>query len=182
MDHTVTLADIEGLCWRLSGWRVEQRDVDRLLASVRAYAAAPGTEPCPCTVRTYLAPTEPVSALTGPARDTPAPFTVAPRLAASQAPAEPARCAEPVKDAEADPDLPRGAIRAPRPMRRAGMGPGRTCRQCKERWALEEYARDIKGVSGRKTVCRACENVRNRERRKEQRARQRAEREARRAA
>lgn len=44
MSEGTTLGDIERLCWTLSGWQVDQRDVDRLLSAVQAYAAAGAAE------------------------------------------------------------------------------------------------------------------------------------------
>lgn len=44
----VTLADIEKSVWRAAQWQAEQRDVDHLLALVRAYARGPAEELCPC--------------------------------------------------------------------------------------------------------------------------------------
>jgi hypothetical protein len=68
-----------------------------------------------------------------------------------------------------DPIVPQESTRGRvRPMVPGGDGPSRTCRTCHGYWALEEYDRDTKGVGGRKSVCRLCENRRKRERRREQ--------------
>lgn len=40
-----TLADIERLCWHLSGWQVDQRSVDALLKAVTEYAGYGPDEP-----------------------------------------------------------------------------------------------------------------------------------------
>jgi hypothetical protein len=46
MSETVTLADIERLCWRLSGWTVDQRSVDDLMTAITR-CVGPETDQAP---------------------------------------------------------------------------------------------------------------------------------------
>ena len=45
----MTLGDAERLVWRLSGWRVDQSGVDRLIGALRDHCAAHGAA-CDCPV------------------------------------------------------------------------------------------------------------------------------------
>lgn len=165
MSGTRTLAPVERRIWRETGWRIEQRAVDRILAEVRAYAADPAEEPCPCTREaTYSdpppgeTPQRPAQGRTAPpmAEDTtPRAET---RQTAAQSPLGRVTNALPARS---------GSHWTPRPMREAREGEeSRTCRTCRQAWAIEEFSRDTTKSGGRKNVCRTCENTRRRDARR----------------
>lgn len=174
-----TLGDVERLVWRLSGWEVEQVSLNAVLKAVRDHAEAHGVV-CDCAAHpgmdAHMPPQAPQEAVYAPL--TPMETPAAPQAPAeAQAPVQRVEvsgtvtvvcgCAQgaggtpqapPVRQVRAAP-----AHSAARPMKEAGAGPGRVCRKCGHRWALEEFARDRKGPDGRRTACRACENTRRRE-------------------
>lgn len=136
----VSRADIERMCWVLSGWRVEQRAVDELLAAIDAHiqgAGGPQTGvQAPCGGCLASCEGEPVD---GPQEGT-----------------EPAPAPEPVRVR---------TVYAADPEERV-----RTCRKCKITYAIETFSRDRTSPGGRKTACTPCENKRKREHKAAQRA------------
>lgn len=161
MSETVTLADIERLCWKLSGWTVEQRSVDRLLSAVRTYAGY-GTDAGPHV--------EGASA-----------------LAVEGGEGEPETRRGPSADLVLMDDMPQAAtgpqtgtqrielsgsvtLLCARPARKrtwavpAGPVPegSRACRTCGAVHPFEHYGRDAHSPQGRRTACRDCENKRKR--------------------
>lgn len=180
-----TLADIERLCWHLSGWQVDQRSVDALLKAVAAYAGyGPGEE---SQSSDAAAPT--LEGGAGEAVRAPEPL-VAPTPADD--------ISEPVKAPQAAvqrvevtgtltllcPGLhtPPDPARIP-PPRKARI-PGdphesqRRCGKCERTLPVEEFARDAKGRNGLRYACRDCENTRKRESARRVRAAKLAAREA----
>lgn len=180
MSEITTLADVERMCWRLSGWQVEQRSVDTLLAIVDAYA------------RGVVLPAEDRRGLEGGAGEAEPPAeTLPPPDVAVEIP-EPA--AELQTDAQSR-DL-EGAyvvtvtrIERPDPEpedepEATGQGDGsdldaylappeervRTCRKCGLTFALAKFSRDKSSRGGRKTACTPCENIRRRDERRAKRA------------
>ena len=147
----VSRADVERMCWVLSGWKVEQRAVDELLAAIDAYirgAGGPQTGvQAPCGGCLASGEGEPVS---GPQTD-------------AQDRAEPV--AEPVK--------PKAATVRPvyaiNPHERV-----RTCRKCHVTYEIAMFSRDRSSPGGRKSACTPCENKRKREHKAAQRAARKA--------
>ena len=158
----VTLADLERLCWRLSGWSVEQESVDRLMAAVEAYASGGRI-----SADALVASSGPGAAESprGPSPDlvvmdeTPAPeigpqrgvqgfplsleITGTLTLVCGCTPPRPAMRPKAVVAGPPSPDV-------------------RTCRKCGDQQAITEFFRDVKGAGGRKSVCRTCEAARRR--------------------
>jgi hypothetical protein len=169
MSKIGSLADVERLCWSLSGWQVEQRDVDRLLDAVRLYAGSSGAA-APLVVegggaeKAADGPSEPLAPPVG----TPEPPDPTEEAQASvqrlhvtgtitlvctdtchrltrgrAAPAKP-RKSRPVHD----PSVPEET---------------RACRLCGDVQSIAAYHVDSHGLRGRKSVCQACENKRKRD-------------------
>lgn len=173
MSETVTLADVERLCWSLSGWKVEQRDVDRLLAAVTAYAGygpdeavmdAPAQEPEEAAER----PAEPLVADQAP-QGTPDTLSGAQggvqRLHVTGTLTLVCTGAHP--PAALPPRAPSGRFI---PLPRAGEVTGyRVCGKCHQSRPVEDFSRDAKGNGGRRYACRDCENTRKRESRRAKR-------------
>lgn len=178
----VSLGDVEQLCWRLSGWQVEQRDVDALLSAVTAYGeGASGLRP---------------GLGGGTGEDTPCETPVsAPEPPAQAAEAVPACVESPQAVAGAQPGVQRielhvrvsgsltlhaadaarpvrspGALRestgrfAARPRTPLDQATGtRRCSKCTKTRPLDMFSRDAKGSGGYRYACRDCENKRKRE-------------------
>lgn len=172
MSESVSLADVEQLCWRLSGWKVEQRDVDRLLTAVRGYAgtenggapavcsggcagaperAVESPEPPPAPVESPTAPTEALAAVQH--------VHVTGTLTLAWPPGWPPA-----------PQAP--ALRTPqrRPERPVVMDGTKHCHKCERTLPVERFARDKKGHGGRRARCRDCESQRKRDARVQQKA------------
>lgn len=198
MSESVSLADIERLCWRLSGWTVEQESVDRLLAAVTAYAGGGSAG----VVRRDAADDSGWQGARAPLAvlDEAQAATRSPQ-GAPGAPEEP--CAG--DSVPGDPSGPEGGVQrlhltgtltlvcqgacppvkpaaSKRSKPRARQTPAvdsavpeatRTCRTCTTVHPITEYPRDSRGLRGRKSVCRECENTRKRESRRAARQRER---------
>lgn len=188
MSDAVSLADVERLCWRLSGWRVEQRDVDALLAAVESYARSAGA----MARETCEVPREPGAQAGGPQGAVSEPEPVHER------PAEPSVMPEPSQTVNGPQtgvqsraiaetlSLDEGAYvltvtRVAKPVppvrtpSRPDPSPGtRTCRKCGITYPLEKFSRDKTSKGGRKTACTLCENIRRRDARRIKRAAERA--------
>lgn len=172
----VSLADVERLCWHLSGWSVEQRSVDELLTAVQAYAGSTGVESSGAAAPLGVGGAGGPQAPHGPSADLsvtdetqappPGPQTgvqgVVPRLhltgtltliCPGKSGARPRKRAEP---------------RTPLKITVDGAVPEdtRTCRKCRASQPIAEFIRDSHGLRGRKTVCRTCENTRKRDTRR----------------
>lgn len=165
MSEIVTLDDVERLCWTLSGWQVEQRDVDRLLVSVQAYAdAATGSSgaAAPLVVEgdgAQEATDGPVQPLTPPA--------------GTPEPPEPSQKAQgAVQRIHLTGRLTLicpGVHDAPPCLREHVVPTGpdpegtRRCRACGRVQDLAEFSRDSHGREGRRSTCRECNNLRKRD-------------------
>jgi hypothetical protein len=180
------LASIERLCWHLSGWNVEQRDVDRLLAEIQVYAAGAGSSGAAAPLASggegaEMAPDAPLSAAEAPT----GPVEPSGPVEEAQAPVQhvhvtgtltlvcPGGHAPAAQPASHKRQAPRTRRRVPAAQRRRQPASPdthdptqpedyRTCRQCQESKAIGEFVRDVHGRRGRKTVCRDCENTRKR--------------------
>lgn len=199
MSESVTLADIERLCWRLSGWTVEQESVDRLLTAVTAYA---GCAAVPGATGPGGAPGRWQGASAGLAVVDETQAAVESPEGAPEAPGEPLagdRAPEGAQEREegvqrlhltgtltlvcqgACPPVKPAASKRRKPRARKAPGAGsavpedtRACRKCGVVHAITEYTRDTRGLRGRKAVCRECENRRKRDARREARKQQQA--------
>jgi hypothetical protein len=188
-ENTVTLADLERLCWHLSGWSVDQRSVDELLAAVEAYAQGRASSAGALVALrgpgTPEGPSEP-SAAPSATQETPGPVNgpqegaqgATPRLHLTgtltlvcEGHGQPAKPKQP-KQRTAPVPPPAGG--RPKVLATPGDRDARVCRTCADRQPLTEYARDPHGPKGRKTVCRTCENNRKRAGRQRRAAQQRA--------
>jgi hypothetical protein len=185
---TVTRDDIKKLCWHLSGWTVEQRDVDALLNAIDGYSGGCGAS---CASRPGLpgGTGEAVPALTAPAETTAG--EVDPQHAyAPETAAQPFRfdgtitvrlvcdAHEPLSTQTAtEPDA--GPVTEHEPVAHAAPVVPDTTRVCHKRHCevgtapqpITEFARNAKGGEERKYVCRTCENKRKREWRTQRRKR-----------
>lgn len=158
----VSRGDIERLCWRLSGWRVDQASVDRLLLAVDAYVAhAPLPAEARPDVPAQSPPLAAQEAVTPPAVPEPV-----------QAVAEPPAAVQSIEGAYV---LTVSRIDRPeppqKPVPRADREePMRKCRKCGTVYPIQMYNRDPYGRGGRKTACGPCENKRKRDARRISRA------------
>lgn len=170
MSDVVTLAEIERLCWHLSGWSVDQRSVDELLAAIRLYAHS--VVPLAEAVATASdpVPQEPVCA---PASTEPDPEHPEPEREAHSG----------TRRADWKGELTVRVVIGGKSSRRGPMTPleraandvsdskkRRTCRKCSTDQPLTEFMRNSRMTGHRKTVCRTCENTRKREARAQARA------------
>lgn len=161
MSESVTLADVERQCWHLSGWQVEQRDVDQLLVTVQAYAGVEGAS------ASVVWPVEggedaqdaPVAALdpevdAGDAEALPAPQAAVQRVEVVGRLTLVCECRT----------APRKEPRTPLRPTLDGAVPEtvRECRTCERTHPISHFSRDSHGRHGRKSVCRDCENLRKR--------------------
>lgn len=173
------LAVIERLCWHLSGWQVEQRAVDELLAEVRAYAhgvesSGAGAPLAYGGAGAQEAAVRPVESLTAPdgpvetSKATSGPHMPVQRIhiTGTITLAGPRKRAQ-SKTARAKPRKRQWAVPDPRDLVPEDT---RTCRLCGTTHAITDYARDTHGTRGRKSVCRTCENLRKRDARRAKRA------------
>lgn len=165
MSESVTLADVERLCWHLSGWQVDQRDVDQLLAAVQAYVATD-----------HSGAAAPLAAGGTGAEET------------SQGAPEPSPDVSPQGDLPQAVPAPQAGVQrievtgtltlvcAPAPRQRSeprtplrttldGVVPEtvRECRKCHSTQPIDQFVRDSHGLRGRKRICRMCENKRKRD-------------------
>lgn len=152
MSEITTLADVERLCWRLSGWQVEQRDVDTLLAAVTAYAGhGPDAQP------------QGAGAL-----------AVDGGAGAAERPAGATQGASASLDASEGGSGPQTGIQrlhvtgtltlACTGHQAAPLsGQRKLCPKCGNRKPIEAFSPDTKGINGRRYACRDCENKRKRE-------------------
>lgn len=164
MSESVSLADVERLCWRLSGWQVEQRDVDALLAVVQAYARGAGHGALSLGLEGGAGAAEPPQEALGEPAATGEPST---------APRQPQTGTD-GPGIEGAYVLTVTRVDRPQPGRRTDTAGGkRTCRKCKKRAPLEEFNKDAHSPGGRKTACKSCENERKRTARRIQRAAER---------
>lgn len=161
MSVSVSLADVEKLCWHLSGWRVEQRDVDALLVAVTAYAAShAGGAPRAGLEGGAGDATTPAEPLSAPPVDpetpepAPGPQTDAQRVHVSGSIT--VVCTGHCGQRRRRRTRPTEAVRDTAP---EGY---RICRICGEMRELEEFRRDASSPGGRRTGCRDCENARKR--------------------
>jgi hypothetical protein len=146
MSEITTRSDVERLCWHLSGWSVEQRSVNRLMAAIDAYAAGvPLADAVAEPDGGVQAPAEPSAMLETPAA-----------VIGPQNGAQGIEGAYMLTLTRVDTPARTG------PHRDSGDG-GRTCRKCNERKALTEFNLDPHSPGGRKTACKACENKRKRD-------------------
>lgn len=161
MSGITTLADVERLCWHLSGWQVDQRDVDALLAAVRAYADGAG----------HGAPSSGLEGGAGAAQPS---QEASGGGDASGEPSNPSREAQTAAQGEGLEGayvLTVTRVDRPQPGRRTDTAGGkRTCRKCGKRAPLENFNKDAHSPGGRKTACKTCENERKRNARRIQRA------------
>jgi len=173
MSESATLADVERLCWHLSGWQVEQRDVDQLLAVVQAYGSGGGSAAAPQLAGGGLEGAEP------PAEDLRAPSASeeAPTpLAGPQAPVQRVEvtgtltlkcsgaCGRSRRAARKAAGRP---LRVPSPPAIAIPETVRTCRACGRTQPIDVYGRDAHGLRGRRSCCQDCENARKRDMRRD---------------
>jgi len=177
----MTREGIERLCWRLSGWTVEQRAVDKLLGAVDAYVA--GMAPQGGALVTEAGESAPegareASADLVPADDTPA-AEIAPQGGAQRfelvgpvtlvlchgqcsAPAAaPDAVPDPLWQREPHPGRDLTGRFVPQP-RATVTGIGKECSKCRLVKPLDDFSRDAKGNGGRRYACRDCENQRKR--------------------
>lgn len=155
MSAPVTLADIERLCWHLSGWSVQQQDVDRLLAAIEAYVQGIGAD--------IPAPDEPAPAVqTDDASEDSTPQVQVPAADAVHWRGElTVRLVMPRARAPKGERVPMTeAERAMGDMRDAGRR--RVCRKCRTEQALTEFVRESRFDDRRKWACRTCERARKR--------------------
>lgn len=174
MSEVATRADVERLCWMLSGWRVEQRDVDRLLEAVDAYASG---AVLPQSAQEADGGTESASEASEPVPVTVEPSTAlnVPQTAVQDAGGiEGAYVLTVTRVQRPEPG------KRPLPTPRADLTePERTCRKCGVTYPIENFNRDCHSRGGRKTACKPCENTRRRDARRTERAADRAARAAR---
>lgn len=188
MSESVTLADIERLCWRKSGYQLDQRFVDELLVAVTAYAgygagvephgegasALPLAEEDAHGYAADLVITDETQAVRPAEPPVAPPVTAEPAEAVTAPQAGVQRveltgtltlvCTPPC----AAPHKPAKGVPAPRvevPVDTGSTVPqgARKCRKCPKVYPLEHYARDPHSPQGRRTACRDCENKRKRE-------------------
>jgi hypothetical protein len=174
MSERVVLADIERACWQLSGWRVDQRSVDRLLTLVSDYARAEGGAVAAAPLPGLEAATE--------TAERPAAHTAQGQT--GDAPAEPVTGPqEGVQRLHITGTLtlvvaqPEQRKRPPRARKSADETEEteRMCVKCRRTLALKEFGRHTKGRTGWRTSCRECENTRKRDARRAKRAAERAQ-------
>lgn len=158
MSNT-TLADIERLCWHLSGWQVEQRSVDALLKAVAAYAGYGPAE------EAVTAPASPLG-LEGGAGEavSPAESPVAPPAAAESP--EPVNVPQTVTQRiEMTGTLTLvcpGVCGGARAMVSEAEFGVRTCTACGREQPLDQFHRKTKDRPTRRHQCRTCEAARKR--------------------
>lgn len=153
-----TRGDIERLCWRLSGWQVDQAAVDRLLLAVDAYVAG---APVPAEIPAQESAPASQEPVTAPVAQEPARLVVEPDAAVQGF-----EGAYVLTVSRIDRPEPQG-----RPLPRADTEePMRKCRKCGTVYPIQMYNRDPYGRGGRKTACGPCENKRKREARRLSRA------------
>lgn len=174
-----TLADIERLCWRLSGWQVDQRSVDELLKAVTAYAGyGPDQSPGVGAEGSGAAAPWPGGGVGEAER----PFESLP------APDAPDDVPDPVNGLEGGVQrlhvtgtltlvcsgthvsVPGGAVALQLAPVVEDPEMERVCRECGEAKPLDAYSADRRGRNGRRRLCRECDNARKRDRRAEQKA------------
>jgi hypothetical protein len=174
MSETMTRGDLERLCWHLSGWRLDQRSVDRLLAAIDAYASGAGLS---AEVPSLPEP-EPQEAAQAPegVRGASADHVVIDEIPeAVSGPQEGAQGVVPrlhltgtltlVCACQSQPDTrkaPATARARPKTLATPDDPAARVCRTCMDRQPLSEFFRDPHGPQGHKSVCRTCDNLRKR--------------------
>jgi hypothetical protein len=154
----VTLADVERLCWHLSGWSVEQRSLDELLASVEAYARGEVTRAL------ALQPGEGQGEARTPRGPSAALVIVDEATEALAAPQTATQSIPPRIEVTGTLTLVCSCTGTP-----PASGEVKRCAKCGNRKPVEAFSRDAKGEGGRRYACRDCENRRKRESRLAQR-------------
>lgn len=147
MSIGVTLDEIERLCWSLSGWRVEQRDVDALLRAVQTYAGhgADGQAVRASQDRSPLSAT-----------DEPSGSAIAPQ-AGVQGIRLDGLYRVTLTPAGVQSIRRVSTVHLPDPDERV-----RTCRKCGDTLPITMFSPDRTSRGGRKTACTPCENTRRR--------------------
>lgn len=166
MSERASLADVERLCWHLSGWQVEQRDVDRLLAAVQAYAQGAEAPAVPAVLA--VEEQAPADGAERPAEGT------TPPDAAEEVYEVTGGALTPVQRVHVTGALtlvcsggctpPKKVTKKSRPVADDPAVPEdwRQCRKCGGAQPIDHFVRDTHGPRGRKNVCRDCENLRKR--------------------